>query len=200
VEVLPAHLIKLILEQPKGTELGKVPLLLIELPDTKGDLASALHESTKRDRLVTSETTGVTTIGKMAPPSSDSRVRAARTRRARAWDAGLLRKHLATAPHFATMLLKRDAHSVASRINVGRSVKADISLRDPSVSSFHAWLDCDEDGLYFVTDNSSRNGTWLEGKALVENAPSDVYPGDRIVFGKVKTILCSLADLRGALA
>jgi pSer/pThr/pTyr-binding forkhead associated (FHA) protein len=79
---------------------------------------------------------------------------------------------------------------VRRRICIGRSRRQDMILDNPTVSSFHAWLNADLNGNYFVADNASTNGTRVNGEEVQKGRFVDVHPGDRIRFGKVETLFC----------
>lgn len=48
---------------------------------------------------------------------------------------------------------------------IGRHQSCDVALADPTVSTHHARLEHDGDGLV-VTDLGSHNGTWIDGRAV----------------------------------
>lgn len=81
---------------------------------------------------------------------------------------------------------RRDINSDC--LKIGRSSKNDINLSfDLSLSRFHAEVNR-QDGKYFVSDVGSRNGTSLNGKAVLQ--PLELKVGDRITLGET-TILFS---------
>ncbi len=64
-----------------------------------------------------------------------------------------------------------------SGLTIGRSIKNDIFLEDPSVSQFHAKIECRElkDGsrIYFVIDLESTNQTFVNQQPITEHLLSD---------------------------
>ena len=60
----------------------------------------------------------------------------------------------------------RIVHVIAMKdrnfIRVGRGHDADIRVTDISVSRFHALINRNEDGEYFVEDNKSKFGTLMQ--------------------------------------
>ena len=65
---------------------------------------------------------------------------------------------------------------------VGRAPENEIHLDDPQISRRHAEITWD--GVRCaVTDLSSRNGTFVNGKRLTPNWPETLRPGDRVSFG-----------------
>jgi two-component system, cell cycle response regulator len=66
---------------------------------------------------------------------------------------------------------------------LGRSADNAIQFPDASISRYHAFFGTDEEGQVRLTDLSSSNGTFLNGRRLSENIPVRVQDGDRIQFG-----------------
>ncbi|MBV8727788.1 MAG: FHA domain-containing protein [Candidatus Eremiobacteraeota bacterium] len=66
---------------------------------------------------------------------------------------------------------------------VGRSADADLLLSDPEVSRRHARFENDGRTV-FVSDLHSSNGTFLNGRRVVETI--EVRPGDVIDLGTVR--------------
>src|SRR5438132_5078403 len=67
-------------------------------------------------------------------------------------------------------------------MTVGRSSACNIRIADAGVSSKHAKLWC-EDGVYFVMDLGSTNGTFVNDKDVDREQLND---GDVITFGMTK--------------
>ena len=70
------------------------------------------------------------------------------------------------------------------KMSVGRASQCDISLDDASVSRHHADIE-KRDGVYVLSDRQSRNGTFVNGVAVVFRQLAD---NDRIAFGKVELV------------
>ncbi len=82
-----------------------------------------------------------------------------------------------------------------ARILVGRHKSCDIALGFSSVSARHASLKI-VGRYWFVEDNNSRNGVWVNG---IRVAKQQLNPGDVVAFGTEKyTIRYSPAALTGA--
>jgi pSer/pThr/pTyr-binding forkhead associated (FHA) protein len=75
--------------------------------------------------------------------------------------------------------------------DVGRDKEAVLPLPDPEVSRRHARFEL-RDGIVFVRDLESRNGTFLNGRRVSE--PIEVRVGDEIDVG---TTRLRIEDLRG---
>jgi FHA domain/Domain of unknown function (DUF1707) len=66
-----------------------------------------------------------------------------------------------------------------ARLLLGRSRACTIVLADDTVSRSHAELVLD-DGRWTIRDLGSSNGTWVNGRRVVE---AEVRPGDEVVLG-----------------
>src|SRR3954468_3803532 len=62
---------------------------------------------------------------------------------------------------------------------IGRSITADVEIEDITVSRRHALI-VHGDGQAVLLDDSSRNGTWLNGARIERAALND---GDEITLG-----------------
>lgn len=76
-----------------------------------------------------------------------------------------------------------DVLPVPSRLSIGRSEGNGLVLADPSVSSRHAVLER-RDGVWYVRDLGSTNGTLLDGYP-VGGRPRRLHHGARLRFGAV---------------
>jgi hypothetical protein len=63
---------------------------------------------------------------------------------------------------------------------IGRSRDCDCVLGDATVSRRHARID-HSDGRWSLADLGSLNGTWLNGRRVVDEV--EVHPGDEVAFG-----------------
>ncbi|HKE37203.1 MAG TPA: FHA domain-containing protein [Candidatus Baltobacteraceae bacterium] len=69
---------------------------------------------------------------------------------------------------------------------VGRSAEAHVSLRDPEVSRQHACFQS-RNGVVYVDDLQSRNGTFLNGKRVTEAI--EVREGDAVDVGTTRMMV-----------
>jgi ABC transport system ATP-binding/permease protein len=76
----------------------------------------------------------------------------------------------------------------ATPMDIGRGASG-ISLRDPEVSRHHARIES-RDGIAYVTDLDSRNGTFLNGQRVDE--PTEVRAGDAIDVGTTRLMIRSV--------
>ena len=70
----------------------------------------------------------------------------------------------------------------ADPCRVGRSLAADITLDDPTVSRHHATLVRDDGGVRVIDDRST-NGTYLNGERITAAL---AHGGDVLHFGRVQ--------------
>ena len=73
-----------------------------------------------------------------------------------------------------------------SEITIGRDANLDVVVNTAEVSRRHARLFFDE-GLYFVEDLGSTNGTFINGQRLT--APAALRSGDIIMLGEAATLV-----------
>lgn len=71
---------------------------------------------------------------------------------------------------------------------LGRSLENAHQFPDPTVSRRHAVIAHDDEGLAWLTDLGSSNGTFLDGKRLAPSVASRIEDGSRIQLG-VSTVL-----------
>ena len=73
---------------------------------------------------------------------------------------------------------------------VGNKKSAGISIRDPWISFKHAKV-AYESGRYWIEDNNSTNGTWINGKRIKRQMLEE---GDTVYFGKTKAKFVSESE------
>jgi pSer/pThr/pTyr-binding forkhead associated (FHA) protein len=83
----------------------------------------------------------------------------------------------------------RREHHVRPPIEIGRSKDAGVSLPDQEVSREHARLSS-YDGVVYVEDLRSRNGTFLNGRRVIEAI--EVREGDEIDVGTTRIVVTSV--------
>ena len=79
--------------------------------------------------------------------------------------------------------------AVTEKITVGRK-GADVVLNDPKLSGIHALFEFVEDEGWYIRDQKSRNGIWINGMKEMNHAIRDM---DEIFMGSSK-ILCRIQD------
>ncbi len=83
-------------------------------------------------------------------------------------------------PEVAMLILQEDSRRWPldkDRLTIGRGPDCDIILPDRVVSRRHACIDR-RDGEYFIIDDDSKNGTFVNGKPVTE--PRRLIDGDEI--------------------
>ncbi len=83
----------------------------------------------------------------------------------------------------------RRPHYVRPPVEIGRSKDVGVALSDPEVSRQHARLSS-YDGVVYVEDLRSRNGTFLNGRRVTEAI--EVREGDEIDVGTTRLVVTSV--------
>lgn len=82
-------------------------------------------------------------------------------------------------------------------LTIGRSRACDLRVRDRSVSSVHARLRFDRPQMgYFLTDEGSRNGTFLSGERVKPNVETPIWSGALLSFGQAAFIFVLSSTIR----
>jgi hypothetical protein len=170
-------------------------LLLVRLDDPNGDFAltleAALEDAPTSGGFRPDPNMGFeTVVGSLADSTRTADVAARRA--PGGFKAEDLYRQLVRAVHFAVPLCKRRGATniFADRISVGRARTNDVVLRHHSVSKFHAWFECDEDGRFYLCDAKSTNATLVNGVQIPKSSPMQVEAGDEVRFGDVVTVFC----------
>jgi FHA domain-containing protein/uncharacterized protein DUF1707 len=82
-------------------------------------------------------------------------------------------------------LLADPAALATGQITLGRSSSCQLVLSDATVSRRHAALVV-RDGTWRVVDLDSSNGTWVNGRRVIE---AEVRPGDELRLGAARLLL-----------
>jgi transcriptional regulator with PAS, ATPase and Fis domain len=103
---------------------------------------------------------------------------------------------IALLPRFALLVLEgpdagRRCASAGQKTVIGTHDSADFVLRDRTVSRFHCEISQSE-GVRVLRDLRSRNGTWLDGVAVIEALPR---PGSILSIGATKLRFDPTSDL-----
>jgi len=85
------------------------------------------------------------------------------------------------------------AVDVLTPATIGRRSDGDIIIDDPDVSRRHARLEA-ENGVVFISDLSSSNGTFLNGERVRHSI--EVRAGDRIDVGTTRLVVKELQPWR----
>jgi pSer/pThr/pTyr-binding forkhead associated (FHA) protein len=71
---------------------------------------------------------------------------------------------------------------------IGSAEDAEFVIEDGHVSRRHARIDCQDDGISYVTDLASRNGVFLNGDRIKADVRHHLQPGDEIKIGKTRLL------------
>jgi pSer/pThr/pTyr-binding forkhead associated (FHA) protein len=85
----------------------------------------------------------------------------------------------------------RRSHRGRPPLVIGRAGDADVVLRDPEASRRHARLES-EQGVVYVNDLKSSNGTFLNGRRVSEAI--EVRPGDEIDVGSTRVVVRAVRE------
>jgi diguanylate cyclase (GGDEF)-like protein len=77
---------------------------------------------------------------------------------------------------------------------VGRAADNTLQLSEDSVSRYHAVLRIDDDGRVRLTDLASTNGTYLNGRRVVNHTPVVLHDGDRLQLGSMTVLKFARPD------
>ena len=81
-------------------------------------------------------------------------------------------------------------------ISVGRAEKNNVFIPDMSLSIFHAFFTQTQDGRFLLQDAGSKNGTFIDGRAVPAQAQGQAMPvqdGASVRFGQVELTFLSAA-------
>lgn len=82
-------------------------------------------------------------------------------------------------------------------VTIGRSRSCSLRIPEASVSSLHARLYFDRnDCEYYVVDESSRNGTYLNGERLDPGESTRLWSGAMLWFGKTAYVFLLSSTVR----
>ena len=103
------------------------------------------------------------------------------------------------AAYYAKEYAKNPCHIVNTLrpVTIGRSRSCTLRILDASVSSLHARLYFDRnDCEYYVVDESSRNGTFLNGERLPPGESTRLWSGAMLFFGKTAYVFLLSSTVR----
>lgn len=86
---------------------------------------------------------------------------------------------------------KRGDGVFQDRIGIGRARSADVPLRYPGISKYHAYLTQQQDGSLVLTDAGSKNGTVVDGQRLPKDSSAPVKDWTRVEFGGERFVFFS---------
>jgi len=195
--VQPAFLVARAKAEPRDVfaqAFSDTQLLVVNLDDRGSEIAAGLEEADTAS--VARPGDGPDGVAITSPPPGPRADVAREAARRRSPDLNFdhisFRSMLERGPHFVVPLRKRlmARPRASERLSVGRARDNDVVLRHPSVSKFHAWVECDLDGTFYLSDANSKNSTRVNGVIIDPSALIALRPGDQIRFGLVVATLC----------
>ncbi|HLU66470.1 MAG TPA: FHA domain-containing protein [Kofleriaceae bacterium] len=95
------------------------------------------------------------------------------------------------------LVLGQNVMTAPGPITIGRSRQCDVKIENESVSKLHARLVSDPNtGGYFIIDESSRNGTCINGQPLAPGVRMSIWPGAYVSFGDAVFVFIDPPTLR----
>src|SRR5262249_55961303 len=91
-------------------------------------------------------------------------------------------------------LTKKPGASFPDRITVGRTPNNDLVIAETSISRFHAYVRR-EGNQWVVADAGSKNGSWLDGDALVARKERPLASHATVRLGDVDLIFYTAEEL-----
>ena len=82
-----------------------------------------------------------------------------------------------------------ESYEIRKNAVIGRSSKCDIRIDDPFMSQQHAEVLL-EDGVFYLSDLESTNGTYLNGEEVTGD-PIEMRNGDKVEIGQLTFIFVS---------
>jgi pSer/pThr/pTyr-binding forkhead associated (FHA) protein len=82
----------------------------------------------------------------------------------------------------------------AGPLTVGRLSGAGVPIRQPTVSRFHAQINC-INGVFSVRDTGSYNGTVVNNRVLEQGEALALTNGDVVIFGEAQLVFGDLDSL-----
>jgi hypothetical protein len=82
-------------------------------------------------------------------------------------------------------------------VTIGRSRRCDVRVENESVSKVHGSVMFDRTaGQYYIVDENSRNGTYINGESLTPGVPAEVWSGAYVSFGDAVFVFIDPPTLR----
>jgi len=85
-------------------------------------------------------------------------------------------------------IVKTNKNPFLKKITVGRTSLQDILIQEMTISKFHAYFSFDEEGNYYLSDNNSTNGTFVNDNKVNTDEHILLNDKDIISFSNSKFI------------
>jgi hypothetical protein len=90
-------------------------------------------------------------------------------------------------PAALELVKKEGTNEFPFGITIGRAENNDVVLEHDQVSRFHAYVRPGE-GCWYLVDNDSRNGTYVNGEKLKPNQPQKLPGNGKVRFGLLEVL------------
>jgi pSer/pThr/pTyr-binding forkhead associated (FHA) protein len=77
-------------------------------------------------------------------------------------------------------------YEIRNALRIGRHPYNEVSLEDPSLSRYHCWITVQQDGLVFIEDLASANGTFVGEERIASRHP--LRPGMVVRVGTTEIV------------
>ncbi|MBQ3965419.1 MAG: FHA domain-containing protein [Treponema sp.] len=86
------------------------------------------------------------------------------------------------------LMFNKQKITLAAKISIGRSTDCDVVVDNKLVSRHHAVIQKIRDA-YFLRDDGSTNGTFLNGKRIPDDKYIRLNAGDKITIGTANLVM-----------
>ncbi len=86
------------------------------------------------------------------------------------------------------LMFNKKKINLVAKMSIGRSPECSIVIDNKLVSRVHAVVQKIRD-VYFIKDENSTNGTFLNGKRIPNDKYVKLNPGDKITVGTVNLVI-----------
>ncbi len=86
------------------------------------------------------------------------------------------------------LMFNKKKIDLTAKMTIGRSAECNIVVDNKLVSRVHAVIQRIRD-VYFIKDENSTNGTFLNGRRIPNDKYVKLNPGDKITIGSVNLVI-----------
>ena len=97
-------------------------------------------------------------------------------------------ERIAEGSQVSYLMFNKQKITLAAKITIGRSTECDVVVDNKLVSRHHALIQKIRDA-YFLSDDGSTNGTFLNGKRIPDGKYIKLNSGDKITIGSANLVM-----------
>ncbi|MBQ7159474.1 MAG: FHA domain-containing protein [Treponema sp.] len=97
-------------------------------------------------------------------------------------------ERIAEGSQVSYLMFNKQKITLAAKITIGRSTECDVVVDNKLVSRHHALIQKIRDA-YFLRDDGSTNGTFLNGKRIPDGKYIKLNSGDKITIGSANLVM-----------